>query len=57
MATTAPVKMVALVAVHEVHLAAKVVRPGEKFSASEADATFLLEVGAATRVVPPADPA
>lgn len=57
MATTAPVKMVALVAVHEVHLAAKVVRPGEKFSASEADAAFLLEARAATRVTPPADPA
>lgn len=57
MATAAPAKLVALVAVHEVHLAAKVVSPGEKFSAPEADADFLLKAGAATRVTPPADPA
>lgn len=57
MATAAPAKLVALVAVHEVHLPSKVIRPGEKFSASEADAAFLLEAGAATRVTPPADPA
>ena len=57
MATAAPAKLVALVAVHEVHLQSKIVRPGEKFSASEADAAFLLEVGAVIRADPPADPA